>query len=173
MTIRISFEDLGNYLRSHPLTYSLVIFLTASLTTRAVVFGLGLFHWASYVLLGLLLGAGSIYFGLSWNKVVDGKERFQPLLGILVSASLPLIAALFDQVYLQTVLRFSEPISTTIAGVYTEAGWLVSPEGHSYLYRSRQTGSDDLWLWVSASMLFLFIIGMAGRRFKKNGMVTA
>lgn len=174
MTIRISFEDLENYLRNHPLVYSLVIFLTASLTTRFVVFGLGLYHWASYALLGLLLGAGSIYFGLSWRKVAEGGKRFQPLLGTLVSTALPLSAALFDQIYLQTVLRFTGPISTTIAGVYTEAGWLMSSEGQSHLYRTRQTGSDDLWLWVSASILLLFIISLlAGRRFKKDDLATA
>ena len=174
MTIRISFEDLENYLRSHPLVYSLVIFLTASLVTRVVVFGLGLYHWISYVLLGVFLGAGSIYFGLSWRKVTDGGERTQPLLGIIVSASLPLVAALFDQIYLQTVLRFTESISTTIASVYTEAGWLMSPDGQYYLYRARQTGSDDLWLWVSAAMLLLFGLSLllAGKRFKKDDMVT-
>jgi len=174
MTIRISFEDLENYLRSHPLVYSLVIFLTASLTTRVVVFGLGLYHWISYALLGVLLGAGSIYFGLSWRKVADGGKQIQPLLGMIVSASLPLVVALFDQIYLQTVLRITEPISTTIASVYTEAGWLMSPDGQSYLYRTRQTVSDDLWLWVSAAMLLVFIISLlAGRRFKKDDMVTA
>jgi len=174
MTIRISFEDLENYLRNHPLVYSIVIFLTASLVTRVVVFGLGLYHWVSYALLGLLLGAGSIYFGLSWRKVADGGDRVKPLLGIIVSSCLPLVAALFDQIYLQTVLRFSEPISTTIASIYTEAGWLMSPDGQSHLYRARQTGSDDLWLWISAAMLLLFIISLlAGKRFKRDDMVTA
>lgn len=174
MTIRISFEELENYLRSHPLVYSLVIFLAASLTTRAVVFGLGLYHWISYALLGLLLGAGSIYFGLSWCKVADGGKRVRPLIGIIISASLPMVAALFDQVYLQTILRFSKPISTTVASIYTEAGWLISIDGQSHLYRARQTGSDDLWLWVSAAMLLLFILGLlAGKRFKKDDMVTA
>jgi DNA-binding CsgD family transcriptional regulator len=174
MTIRISFEELENYLRSHPLLFSLVLFLTASLTARIVVFGLGLFHWSSYALLGILLAAGSIYFGLSWNKVSDGGDRIQPLLGIIASAVLPLFPALFDQIYLQTVLRFTESTSVTIAGIYAEAGWLMSPQGHFLLYRTRQTGSDDLWLLISASMLLLFIISLtAGKRFKKNGMVTA
>jgi DNA-binding CsgD family transcriptional regulator len=174
MTVRISFENLENYLRNHPLIYSLAIFLTASLTTRFVVFGLGLYHWASYAMLALLLGAGSIYFGLSWNKVADGGGRIRPLLSIIVTTSLPLIPALFDQVYLQTVLRYTESISVTIAGIYAEAGWLMSPQGHFLLYRTRQTGSDDLWLLVSAWMLLLFIISlMAGKRFKKDSMVTA
>jgi len=170
MTIQISFEELENYLRNHPLLYSLVLFLTASLTTRTVVFGLGLYHWASYALLGVLLGMGSIYFGLMWKKVAGGGERIQPLMGILWSALLPLAPALFDQAYLQTVLRTTEPISVTIAGIYTEAAWLMSPEGHFLLSRTRHTGSDDLWFWASASMLVLFIVSRAvGRRFKENG----
>lgn len=171
MTIRISFEDLENYLRNHPLVYSLVIFLTASLTTRFVVFGLGLFHWASYALLGLLLGGGSIYFGLSWKKLTGGGWQTQPLLVIIASALLPLVPALFDQIYLQTVLRFTEPISTTIANISTEAGWLMSTDGQSYLYRSRQTGSDDLWLFANVCMLFIFSLA-AGQRFKKDGMAA-
>jgi hypothetical protein len=172
MTIRISFEELENYLRRHPVVFSLVIFLTAILLTRYVVFELGLFHWASYVLLGVLLGSGSVYFGLSWKKVTGGGSRVRPLLYILISASLPLLAALFDQVYLQTVLRYKESTSVTIAGIYAKAGWLSS-EGHSYLYRIRQTSSDDLWLWVSASMLLLFIMSLvASKRPEKDEMVT-
>ena len=174
MTIRISFEELENYLRNHPLVYSLVIFLAASLTTRIVVFGLGLFHWASYALLGLLLGAGSIYFGTSWKKMTGGGKQIQPLLGIILATSLPLTAALFDQIYLQTALRFTDSITTSFASITTEAGWLMSPDGQFHLYRSRHTGSDDLWLWASASMLVLFIISLiAGKRLKKDDMLPA
>jgi len=174
MTIRISFEELENYLRSHPLVFSLVLFLTAILSTRYVVFELGLFYWASYVLLGVLLGLGSIYFGLSWKKVAAGGSQIQPLLGIIVSALLPLTAGLFDQVYLQTVLRYKESTSVTIAGIYAKASWLMSPDGQSHLYRMRQISSDDLWLWVSASMLFLFIASLVlSRRSKKDEMMTA
>jgi len=174
MTIKISFEELENYLRNHPLIYSLLIFLAASLTVRIVVFGLGLYHWMSYVLLGLILSVGSIYFGYSWNKVTDGDVGLQPLSGIIISSSLPLLAALFDQIYLQTVLRFREPISTTFANISTEAGWLVSPDGGAYLFRNRHTFSDDLWLWIMAAMLLLFIVSLLARkRLKQDGMVTA
>jgi len=173
MTIKISFEELENYLRSHPLIYSLVIFLAVSLTVRIVVFGLGLYHWISYILLGLILSAGSIYFGYSWNKITDGNIQLQPLSGIIIASSLPLLAALLDQIYLQTILRFREPISTTFANISTEAGWLMSPDGGAYLFRNRQTFSDDLWLWMMAAMLLLFVISlMARKRFKQDGMVT-
>jgi len=174
MTIKISFEELENYLRNHPLIYSLVIFLAASLTVRIVVFGLGLYHWVSYVLLGLILSGGSIYFGYSWNKVTDGGAQLQPLSGIIIASSLPLLAALFDQIYLQTILRFREPISTTFANISTEAGWLTSPDGGTYLFRNRQTFSDDLWLWTMAAMLLLFIVSLIARKqFKQDDMVIA
>ena len=172
MTVKISFEELENYLRNRPLIYSLVIFLAASLTVRVVVFELGLYHWISYALLGLVLGIASIYFGTSWNKVTDGGAQLQPLLGIITASSLPLIPALFDQIYLQTVLRFRRPISTTFANISTQAGWLMSPDGGAYLFRNRQTFSDDLWVWTMMAMLLLFILSlMARKRFKRDDMV--
>ena len=176
MTIRISFEDFENYLRRHPGLFSLLMFLAASLTTRYVVFGLGLYFWVSYVLLGVLLGAGSIYFGLSWKKVTAGKFHIHisPLIIIAVSALLPLIAASFDQMYLNTVLPYTEPISTTIANISTRAEWFVAPWGESYLRTERRAfGAERLWFWINTSMLLLFFISaVAGKRFKGNDLAT-
>lgn len=174
MTIRISFEDFENYLRSHPFLLSLSIFLAASLTTRYVVFGLGLYLWVSYLLLGLLIGVGSIYFGLSWNKMVNGNTRFHPLILIISAALLPLIAAGFDQIYLNSVLRYTEPISTTIGNVSTQAMWRVAPWGEAYLYTERHFGSDNLWFWANAFILLLFVFSrMAGKRYDKNNLAIA
>lgn len=173
MTIKISFEELDNYLKRHPLVYSLLIFLIISLSTRWVMFGLGLYHWASYVLLGIILASGSIYFGFGWRKMTAREGQIQPLPSIIVSALLPLMAGLFDQVYIQTVLRYKEATSVTIAGIYAKASWLMSPEGYFYLYRMRQTNSDDLWLWVSSSMLLLFIMSLvASKRYDKNKLIA-
>lgn len=173
MTIKISFEELDKYLKHHPLVYSLLIFLIISLSTRWVMFGLGLYHWASYALLGILLASGSIYFGFGWRKMTAREGQIQPLPSIIVSALLPLMAALFDQIYIQTVLRYKESTTVTIAGIYAQASWLMSPEGYFYLYRARQTTSDDLWLGVCACMLLLFILSLvAMKRIRKDNIVA-
>ena len=173
MTIRISFKDLENHLKSHPVFFSLLMFLSTSLMTRYVVFRLGLYYWVSYALLGLLLGAGSIYFGLSWNKVMSGKIQLRPLFVIAIFGLLPLLAAGFDQIYLNTVLRYTEPISMTIGGISAQAEWILSPEG--YLYRSTHLSivSDVLWFVAIVYMLVLFCVGwMSGRRFNRNDLAT-
>ncbi|MBI5965686.1 MAG: helix-turn-helix transcriptional regulator [Chloroflexi bacterium] len=175
MTARITFEDFGNYLRSHPVLFSLLLFLTVSLTTRYIVFDLGLYFWLSYVWLGLLLGTGSIYFGISWKKVTTGNFRFHPLVIIAVIALLPLIAAGFDQIYINTVLRYTEPISTTIGNISTQAMWRVAPWGEPYLYTERHAfGPDALWLLANTVMLILFLLSLAaGKRFNNNDLKTA
>lgn len=168
MTIRISFEELENYLRKHTGLFSLLMFLAASLTTRYVVFGLGLYYWVSYLLLGLLIGAGSIYFGLSWKKMTHGNMQFHPLLLIACAGVLPLIAAGFDQAYLNTVLRFTEPISTSIASISATAAWLVSPEGNPYRSTHLSVTSDMLWFIALAYMLILFFFSRITRSGENN-----
>lgn len=174
MTIRISFEDAENFLRSHPILFSLLMFCTASLTTRYAVFGLGLYYWVSYLLLGLLIGAGSIYFGLSWKKMTHGNLQFRPWLLIACAGLLPLLAASFDQVYMNTVLRFTEPISTNIGNISATAAWLVSPEGDPYRSTHLSVTSDVLWFVALAYMLALFFFSrVAGKRSDKNNLASA
>jgi DNA-binding CsgD family transcriptional regulator len=173
MTIRVSFEDFENYLKSHPIFFSLLMFLAASFMTRYVVFGIGLYFWVSYALLGLLLGAGSMYFGLSWKKMTTDVNQTRPLAIIVSTALLPLIAAGFDQLYINTVLRYTEPISTTIGNISTQAMWLVAPWGEFYLSTERHTGSDNLWFSVNVIMLLLFVFSLvAGKRFDKSNLAT-
>lgn len=155
MTIRVSFEDLENYLRSHPTLFGFLLFSAASLTTRFVLTELGLYHWAAYVLLGLILAAGSITLGMRWKTL---NERFNPLMLLALTVLLPLTAALFDQIYLNTLLRNGGQVATSIANISTQAVWLISPEGYAYLHTERHATSDMLW-WIasfSAGLLFLF-----------------
>jgi len=158
MTIQISFEDLENYLRSRPLVFSLLLLLTASLTARYVVFDLGLYLWASYILLGVFLGVGSIYLGKSWKRVTAGEFHFQPLFVLAMSALLPLIAAGFDQLYMNTVLRYTDPISISIANISASAQWLTSADGGMYRSTHLSVKSDVLWFIVIAEMLVMFLL---------------
>ena len=171
MTIRISFEELENYLRSRPALLGVLIFSAASLTTRFMLTELGLYHWASYVLLGLILAAGSITLGMRWKAL---NEKFNPLMLLALTVLLPLTAALFDQVYLNTVLRNGGQIATSIADVSTQAAWLVSPEGYKYLHTERHATSDALW-WIaslSAGLLFL-LTSVSNKRLNKQDVHPA
>lgn len=166
MTIRISFEDLENYLRSHPALFGFLIFFAASLTTRFMLTELGLYHWPSYVLLGLILAAGSITLGMRWKA---WNEKFNPLMLLALTVLLPLTSALFDQVYLNTVLRNGGQITTSIADISTQAAWLVSPEGYQYLHTERHATSDLLWWMVSLSAGLLFLLTtISSKRFGRQ-----
>lgn len=153
MTIRISFEDLENYLRNHSVLFGFLLFSAASLTTRFMLTELGLYYWLSYVLLGLILATGSITLGMRWKAL---NEKFNPLMLLALTVLLPLTAALFDQVYLNTVLRNGGQIATSIADISTQAMWLVSPEGYKYLHTERHATSDALWWMASLSVVLLF-----------------
>lgn len=155
MTIRISFEDLENYLRSHSVLFGFLLFSAASLTTRFMLTELGLYHWAAYVLLGLILAAGSITLGMRWKAL---NEKFNPFMLLALTVLLPLMAALFDQVYLNTLLRNGGQIATSIADISTQAAWLVSPEGVEYLHTERHATSDALWWMASFSAVLLFLL---------------
>ena len=171
MTIRISFEELENYLRSRPALLGVLMFSAASLTTRFMLTELGLYHWASYVLLGLILAAGSITLGMRWKAL---NEKFNPLMLLALTVLLPLTAAVFDQIYLNTVLRNGGQIATSIADVSTQAAWLVSPEGYKYLHTERHATSDALW-WIaslSAGLLFL-LTSVSNKRFNKQDVHPA
>jgi hypothetical protein len=151
MTFHISFEDFENYLKSNPFLFSLLVFLAASMTTRYVVFDIGLYYWGSYLLLGLLLGAGSIRFG----RIMGSNAPLRPILFLLIAAGLPLIAAGFDQLYLNTALRFTDPVSVSIASISATAEWLTSPEGVSHRSTHLSTTSDLLWFIALTYMLML------------------
>ena len=176
MTARITKEDLENYLREHPLLFTLTLFLAVSLTTHYVLFGIGLFYWVSYALLGVILAAASLYFGLSWKKEADGKfiTRFHPLIILIMAALLPMIAVLFDQLYLYTLLKNTASISFHFGMLSTKAMWLVAPEGYSYLYTERHSFSDDLWTLTNIGMILLFIAGILSNKwFRKKDLAPA
>lgn len=155
-------EDVRNFLKLHPMLLGLLSLLAVSLTTRYLIFGFRLYFWQSYILLGLLLGAGSIYLGLSWGKVVDGKINFRPLIIALIA--MPIIVALTDVTLLYTVAKNVEQVSITIGSITNKAMWLVSPDGSSYLYRESHVMNDHLWLYTTLGMVLLFFISILANK---------
>lgn len=155
-------EDVRNFLKLHPMLWGLLSLLAVSLTTRYLIFGFRLYFWQSYILLGLLVGAGSIYLGLSWGKVVDGKINFRPLIIALIA--MPIIVALTDVTLLYTVAKNVEQVSITIGSITNKAMWLVSPDGSSYLYTESYVMNDYLWLYATLGMVLLFFVSILANK---------
>lgn len=155
-------EDVRNFLKIHPVFLGLLSFLAVSLITRYLIMDFRLYFWLSYILLGLLLGAGSIYLGLSWSKVVDGNINFRPLIIALIA--MPIIVALADVTLLHTVAKNAKQASITIGSITNKAMWLVSPDGSSYLYRESHVMNDHLWLYATLCMVLLFFIGVLANK---------
>jgi DNA-binding CsgD family transcriptional regulator len=172
MTLRIILEDLGNSLRRHPLLFSLILFLTVSTTVRYTIFNIGLYFWVSYIVLGLLLGTGCIYFGLAWSNIVAGKIRFHPLTIIMITALIPLLVAGLDEIFLYTIVKNTGTISVTLADLSNTAAWLISPEGNLYLSTTRSIFSDDLWFLAMIYLLSLFLAGALSNKWFKRKDLT-
>ena len=172
MTIRIILEDLGNSLRSRPMLFSLILFLTVSITVRYTIFNIGLYFWLSYIVLGFLLGIGCIYFGLSWRKIAAEKIRVHPLTITAITALIPLFVGALDEIFLYTLAKNAGQISVHLVSVSNTATWLVSPEGKSYLSTTRSIFSDDLWLLAMVYMLILFLIGSLSNKWLKRKDLT-
>ena len=173
MTRTIILEDAGNFLRKHPLLFTLLLLLAVSFVTHYLIINFGLFSWLSYILLGLLLSAGSIFFGFSWNKIVDGKFYFRPLT-IAMAIMLPVLVAAVDLILRYTIAKVVGQVSTKIAGISNTATWLVSPDGNSYLYTERVVMNNGLWLFSVLCIVLLFFVGvLSSKRLKRKDLASA
>ena len=170
MTLRISFQDLEDYLQQHPDIFAILVFLSASLTLRYVVFGAGLYFWVSYLLLELLLLFASVRFG----ELVNGIWHSRRILIILIAAILPLLVLFFDQLYLYTFLRYSGFTSVSLPSLCATADWLMSPDGTSYLSTQLSITSDFFWFVAIAEILGVFLLSrILGKRPEKNNLAHA
>jgi DNA-binding CsgD family transcriptional regulator len=173
MNIRTMFQDAGNFLRKHPLFFGPLLFLTVSSMIRYVVIGLGLYYWLSYILLAVLLGAGGIYLGLSWRNFRAGAIRMHPLVFMGMAGALPLLAAIFDQIFLYTIVRQTGPIALSIAGMSMKAMWGVSSLGETYLSTQRSYVSEDLWFIAVGYIVLFFLIGvLSAGRIRRNDLAA-
>lgn len=174
MTLRIILEDLGNSLRKRPLLFSLILFLSVSMSVRYALFTVGLYHWFSYILLGVSLGAGGIAFGLSWRNLAEGKTRLHPFVLLIATALIPLLVTGLDEIILHTVARNMGRLTIDLVDISNTAAWLVSPEGDRYLSTNRSIVSDNLWFLTMTSTLLLFILGVISNQwFRKQDLTPA
>lgn len=154
MTIKLSFDDLENYLRNHIILFSLLTLSVTGLVLRFILFELGLYFWGSYLLLEILLVLGSIRFG----ALLKHNKPFRPLLIILIAAFTPIVAWGLDQVYLLIVLPYIGSTSIIIPDIHATAEWLTSAEGLPCLSTSLSITSDTPWLIAIAEMLIMFLL---------------
>lgn len=159
MTIKIILEDLGSYFRKRPLLTGALTVLVASFAVYLLIFEYGLYFPISYLLLGLSLGLGSLYLGLSWNRIKNGKYkvRFAVVLTIIL---IPLFIMAVDSILLYTVGRNMAEVQVNLPGLSNRAAWLVSTSGDPFLSRHRSTTNDELWL--IGFFLYIFLLAMAG-----------
>ena len=75
----IVIENIESFLRKHPLLLSSMLFVVVSFLVRYLIIDIGLYLWFSYFALGISLLMGSLYFGMSWRKIVYEKNQYTPL----------------------------------------------------------------------------------------------
>ncbi|MCI0555031.1 MAG: helix-turn-helix transcriptional regulator [Anaerolineae bacterium] len=170
MTMKISFEDIENYLQRHLDIFTIAVFLTASLTIRYVVFGIGLYIGGSYLLLELLLIFAAVRFG----ELLNGTWDFRRLPTILFAGMLPLLVLGFDQLYLNTILRYTGAASVLLPHLCTTAEWLISPDGTTYLSTQLSIQSDLFWFAIIGEMLVMFLLSRVfGKRPGNSNLAPA
>lgn len=169
MTIKISFEDLENYLRKNIFLFGLLTLSVTGLALRFILFDLGLYFWGSYLLLEIVLVLGSVRFG----EMLKHNKPFRPLFILLIAVSMPIIAWGFDQAYLLLVLPYIGPASISMPAIHATAAWLTSADGVPCLSTSLSVTSDMPLLIVIAEMLILFLLSRTFGRHSGGNLVTA
>lgn len=169
MTIKISFEDLENYLRNHIILFGLLALSVTSLVLRFILFDLGMYFWGSYLLLEILLILGSVRLG----ELLKHNKPFRPLLIILIAVSMPIIAWGFDQAYLLVALPYLGFTSVSIPDIHATAEWLTSAEGLPCLSTSLNITSDTPWFIAIAEMLIMFLLSRMLGKHSGSNLATA
>lgn len=169
MTIKISFEDLENYLRNHVMLFGLLVLSVTGLVLRFILFDLGLYFWGSYLLLEILIVLGSVRLG----KLLKHDEPFRPLLIVLIAVSMPIIAWVFDQTYLLVALPYIGSTSMSIPNIHAAAEWLTSAQGLPCLSTSLSITSDAPWLIAIAEMLIMFLLSKVLGKYSGGNLATA
>jgi len=165
MTGKIALEEIGNYFRTRPFFTSLLLVSVAGFIARYLIVSYGLYFWVSYALLGLILGLGSIYLGLSWDGIKSGNIHIRPafLVGILL---FPVLVAVVDLSLLNTLGRYYGQVAVNMPGISNKAMWLLTPNGEPYLALQRSITKDELWL--IGSLLYMALLSIGGKLLSKQ-----
>ena len=171
--MKIFSEDFTNYFRTRPFFTGTLLIIGSSVTAQAIVSDYGLYFPISYILLGLLLAMGSLYFGLSWRKFKNGQYNLWHwvLVAFIIS---PIFVIAVDTLLLHTVAKSLGEVIMNLPGISNQATWLLV-EGIPRLSIARSTTDHEIWLLGSlVYILILTKIGnTAGKWFKKRNPLSA
>jgi len=173
-TMKIFSEDFTNYFRTRPLFTGSMLILGTGFAAHFIVSDYGLYFPISYVLLGLFLAIGSLYFGLSWCKFKDGQYNLWRWVTVAFFL-FPLLVIAMDTALLHTVARSAGEVMVNLPGISNRAAWLPSANGTIYLSIFRSTTDHEIWLFGSLLyILLLTVVGnIAGKWFKPDNPISA
>ena len=171
-TMKIFSEDLTNYFRTRPFLTGSILVIGTSFIAQAIIGDYGLYFRISYILLGLLLAIGSLYFGLSWSKFRDGQYNVWRWVAVAFIVS-PVLVIAVDTVLLHTAAKNLGEVMLNLPGISNKATWLIIEE-IPRLSVSRSTSDHGIWLIGSLIyILLLTTVGSAlGRRIKQEVPIT-
>lgn len=169
----IVIENIESFLRKHPLLLSSMLFVVVSFLVRYLIIDIGLYLWFSYCALGISLLMGSLYFGMSWRKIVYEKTNTRLYKMVTLAVLLPASIALADVILRYAIARITGQASITVIGISNKLLWLTLSNGHSYFYTERFIPSDSLWLYSTFGILLSFLVGVFISRQKVQKSITS
>jgi hypothetical protein len=105
---------------------------------------------------------------------VNGTAPFRPFMTLSVAILLPFIVTGLDQLYLNTILRYTDPICMSLPFLYTTAEWLSSPNGGSYLATTLSTTSEATLVAIVFEVVCIFLLSrIFGKHRDTDHLVTA
>lgn len=137
-----------------------------SLFTGYLMVQQGLYFGISYLLLALVLGAGSLLFGWFWRAIFKNRMGKRPFFLFLLLLSIMLgFVALLDASLIHTIARSIEKVSIELPGLYNEAQWLQNEAGEAYLFRRQhRVIGIPYWLLIVPFMTLFALLGDRWRR---------
>ncbi len=155
-------EYLESFLRKHPLFLAAWLFVAVSALVRYLVIDMGLYLWFSYLVLGVFLGIGSLYFGFSLRTIATA-TGLRPYKLLAWAIGSPLLVALPDVVLRYAIARTRGITSITIAGISNKMMWIAPLNSRPYFYTERMIPNDKLWLYAMLGLVGLFFLGVSAR----------
>jgi hypothetical protein len=173
MLKNVILESGERFLDNHPRFFLFMLFLFVSFLTRSLVIEIGLYFWFSYLVLGVILLAGSGFLGVLWHKMARKENQPRPYRILGLALTLPVLVALVDGILRYLIAKRAGSVSITIAGISNTIKLMTLPNGDSYFYTERFLSNDHLWLYTLLGILLSFLFGfLINRQKDQEGSVA-
>ena len=150
-----------------------MLLVVVNFLVRYLIIDIGLYLWFSYFALGISLLMGSLYFGMSWRKIIYEKTNTRLYKMVTLAVLLPASIALADVILRYAIARITGQASITVIGISNKLLWLTLSNGNSYFYTERFIPSDSLWLYSTFGILLSFLVGVFISRQKVQKSITS